>query len=392
MASLTGLKAVFFILTTSSNVRTFNPRLVKIAKYLAPIWALLGFGGALWGRKPSNKSPQTIVVFDFHLIGDIVLLTPLLKALRTRYPDAHICLVAGPWAAELLAGTNWVSHLLAFEAPWVKYGQGWRGLVRCLRLVWLLRKTPWDWGIEVRGDVRQIALLFFCRVSRRVGYNFTGGQQLLTDLVPDDAAHPHLLDHNHRIAQYLHLMPPGAPFVSQLQLSEAERLQAARIAPYIGFHFDASLPLRRLPLEEVDLLLARFLTSALPLIVFMPPRGAQLLHAHLTKHPLFLNGRLQLWRGGLRDMVVHLSRAVHFFAMDSGPAHIAASLEIPVTVFFGPAWPERVQPVGRQVSVRMRSDVPCRPCDQVHCVHPIAQYCLRGLTATIEPQIGNPQT
>jgi ADP-heptose:LPS heptosyltransferase len=143
-------------------------------------------------------------VFDFHLIGDIVLLTPLLKALRERYPDAHLCLVAGPWAAELLAGTDWVSVLEPFEAPWVKYGQGWRGLWRCLRLLWTLRKTHWDWGIEVRGDVRQIALMFFSGAKRRIGYAFTGGQQLLTDVVPDDVQQPHLLDHNRRIARVPH--------------------------------------------------------------------------------------------------------------------------------------------------------------------------------------------
>jgi len=361
-------------------VRSFNPKIVKFAKYLAPLWVLLAFLGSLGGRGRSKDAPRSILVFDFHLIGDIVLLTPLLKALRERHPDAYICLVAGPWATELLTGTHWVSRVETFEAPWVKYGQGWRGLWRCLRLCWTLRKTRWDWGIEVRGDVRQIALLFFCRVKRRIGYAFTGGQELLTDVVPDDLQHPHLLDHNRRIAAYLELLPDSAVFAPSLQLLPAEQTRAALIDPFVGFHFDASLPMRRFPLEEVDLLLGQFADSTTSLRVFMPPSGAQDLARHLAQHPLYLQGRLQMWRGSLREMVVCLSRAQHFFGMDSGPAHIAASLGVPVTVFFGPAWPERVQPIGKRVQVAIRMDVPCRPCDQVHCVHQTQQYCLRGLT------------
>ena len=361
-------------------MRSFNPKIVKFAKYLAPLWALLGFFGSMRGRGPARDAPRSILVFDFHLIGDIVLLTPLLKALRERYPDAHLCLVAGPWAAELLAGTDWVSVLEPFEAPWVKYGQGWRGLWRSLRLLWTLRKTHWDWGIEVRGDVRQIALMFFSGAKRRIGYAFTGGQQLLTDVVPDDVQQPHLLDHNRRIARYLALVPDQAPFTPSLQLLAPERAQATQIAPYVGFHFDASLPMRRFPLDEVDRLLGRFASSALPLLVFMPPSGAVELAQHLAQHALFRQGRLHMWHGSLRDMVVYLSRARHFFGMDSGPAHIAASLGVPVTVFFGPAWPDRVKPIGSRVEVAMRLDVPCRPCDQVHCVHQTPQHCLRGLT------------
>ena len=373
-------------------MRNFNPKIVKFAKYLAPLWVLLGFLGSLGARRQPGDIPRSILVFDFHLIGDIVLLTPLLQAVRERYPDAHICLVAGPWAAELLAGTPWVSRYEPFEAPWVKYGQSWRGLWRCLRLLWKLRKTPWDWGIEVRGDVRQIALMFFCRVGRRIGYAFTGGQALLTDLVPDDLQRPHLLDHNRRIAEYLELMPKGAHFAPSLRLLPWEQAQAAHVETYVGFHFDASLPMRRFPLEEVDRLLGRFADSSYPLLVFMPPTGATDLGHYLAQHPLHLQGRLRVWRGSLRDMVVCLSRAQHFYGMDSGPAHIAASLGVPVTVFFGPAWPERVQPIGRSVQVALRLDVPCRPCDQVHCVHQTQQHCLRGLTQQVGDPISNNKT
>jgi len=151
--------------------------------------------------------------------------------------------------------------------------------------------------------------------------------------VPDDLQRPHLLDHNWRIAEYLELVPKGAHFAPSLRLLPWEQAQAANMETYVGFHFDASLPMRRFPLEEVDQLLGRFADSSYPLLVFMPPTGATDLGHYLAQHPLHQRGRLRMWRGSLRDMVVCLSRAQHFYGMDSGPAHIAASLGVPVTVF-----------------------------------------------------------
>jgi ADP-heptose:LPS heptosyltransferase len=62
--------------------------------------------------------------------------------------------------------------------------------------------------------------------------------------------------------------------------------------------------------------------------------------------------------------------------MDSGPAHLAASLGIDTTVFFGPHLSLAVRPMGRKVTVIEREDLPCRPCDQHRCTNATYQKCL----------------
>jgi len=105
-------------------MKTFNSRLVWLAIILEPLWRFLGL--FLNSRScHSELSPKTILVLDFHLIGDIVLLTSFLQVLREAYPSARIVLVAGPWAQELLCGEGFVDEIIPFSAPWVKYKQGW---------------------------------------------------------------------------------------------------------------------------------------------------------------------------------------------------------------------------------------------------------------------------
>ena len=126
-------------------MKPFNRSKLALARLLRPLWSLLG---RCFAARPGSAEPHRILVFDFHLIGDIVMLTPLLEALRSAYPRAHIALVAGPWAGDILHGLPYVDEHLVFAAPWVRYGQGlvaWREAWRLLRR---LRRTPWDLGLK----------------------------------------------------------------------------------------------------------------------------------------------------------------------------------------------------------------------------------------------------
>ncbi len=325
--------------------------------------------------------PSSILIFDLHLIGDVVVLTPLLKALRVAYPNARVVLVAGPWANDILHGTNLVDEIVTFSAPWVKTGQGWHGLVSCLKLSWLLRKRCWDMGIEVRGDVRQILLLWLSGARRRVGFGFTGGAKLLTDVVFDDGVLAHLGEHHRRICCHLGIWDNMISYIPFLTLTAEEKSTADEIPGYIGFHFGASRPLRKLPELEIIQLLSRFASVEVGLTIFLSPGSEHEFDSVLTQLPLSVRSKLNLWSGSLRDFVVTTSRAVHCYCMDSGPAHIASALSVPTTVFFGPSEFEYVHPLGGKVEIISKSDVKCRPCDQINCKHQTFQFCMQGLAS-----------
>lgn len=348
-----------------------------LARLLKPLWFV--FGKCFKHATPFSP-PRTILIFDFHLIGDVVLLTPLLRVMREAYPEAHIALVAGPWAREILSGTHWVDEIIPFVAPWVKYGQGWRGWLRSIELAATLRRRKWDLGIEVRGDIRQVLLMAFTGTRRKVGFDFTGGGPILTDVIFDDGILAHLSVHHQRIAEHLGLWPIGRAYQPELRLTEEEKVSANQIDEYIGFHFGASLPLRRLPKDEAINLIRRVATQFdKSLVLFIPPDDSGLAREIFDCLPSIIQSRTNLWSGDLRSMIVKLSRAIMLYCMDSGAAHIASALGVPVAVIYGPALSTYVRPIGDNVTIIEKHNIHCKPCDQKHCHNSLHQCCLLNL-------------
>lgn len=354
-----------------------NSRNMQVARLMRPVWWSLGH---LFKRSQIAPRPKTVLIFDFHLIGDIVWLTPLLRAVREGYPEARIVLVAGAWAQDILKGTSWIDEIVSFSAPWVKYGQGWRGWWRCLALVKQLRRRSWDLGIEIRGDVRQILMLALSGARRRVGYDLTSGGALLTDVVPTPASAAsglnHVAAHYHRrICEYLGLWQ-GQDYMPELTLTEAERTEAREYPEFVGIHFGASLPLRRPP----QALMVGFIEELIklysgPLVIYRlreAPAVSDLLAGHLTTK---FGIHATVWEGSLRQFIVHLSRCKKLYCLDSGPGHIAAALGVEVTVIYGPSLPHVTRPLGTKVNIVDGRMPECRPCDQRHCVSKNHQEC-----------------
>jgi heptosyltransferase-1 len=365
-------------------MKVMNLGLVRRARLIDPLWGVLAFLRRLWQPAPrpaAPGAPLAILVLDLHLIGDAVMLLPFLAALRRRHTDARITVVSGPWNRPVLAGEASLNQVIEFTAPWVK-GQGLRASWSAARgLVRKLRDQRWDIGIDMRGDIRNILILYFANCVQRVGFDFTGGTRLLTRAVPDDGRLASLLDHHERLAACLDAFD-GRPFVPRLALTAAERTTAGAIAPFVGFHFGASLPLRRLPIDEAADLVARCLAERdEPALVFSAPDLEDYVDDLLATLDPALRARVEVWRGDLRGFIVTASRARLLYTMDSGPAHLAAATGCPTVALFGPNRAAYSAPRGPNVMcVESDPPLPCQPCDQHRCVHPkLPQSCLRGL-------------
>jgi len=361
-------------------MKTFNLKLVRTALILKPLWSFLGLFLDPCSCK-SRLSPKTILVLDFHLIGDIILLTPFLKALREAHPGARIVLAAGPWARELLNGGGFVDEIIPFSAPWVKYKQGWKGWQATWYLLKRLRTEPWDMGIEIRGDIRQILLMAFSGAKCRVGFDFTGGRALLTDVVPCDESLVHLASYHKRIAEYLSIWPPGREYLPFLQLTDKERVKLQQIPSYVGIHLGASRPLKKFSKEEaLDLVKSVAGSTDLQIVILSDLEDVTFVNRLVASIDPSIKNRLRTWSGSLREFVIMVSRANSFFCMDSGPAHVAAALGIPVTVFFGPTRPGESMPLGKNIKVVENKEISCRPCNQRKCINRSEKACLSGLT------------
>ncbi len=364
-----------------------NETLHRLSRRLDPIWWLVSRVLRLRRDAAGTGSPESILVVHMHLLGDVVMLIPFLRVIRRYHPQAHVALMAGHWAQAILADTYLVDEFIPMRAPWVVRGQGIAGLRGLVRAVRTSRRRTWDWGVDMRGDVRNILLLALARAKRRIAYDFSGGTAMLTDVVADDGQLRHIIDHHAAIAEHLAMSMTDAERVPTLTLPQDACDEAETTQRAVGFHFGASMVLRRMPVEEAcALILSMQDRDHGRLILIDAPDTRELNRSVLQRLPAACAERIETWQGNLRDLMTFLGTLDKFYAMDSGPAHLAAALGVDTTVFFGPHVPGAVRPLGRCVTIVERRDLPCRPCDQHHCTNAIYQECLRhvvGLTPGI---------
>src|SRR5919197_3078854 len=121
---------------------------------------------------------MNIAVFLPNWIGDAVMATPALRALRAHFRDARVVGVLRPYVAAVLEGGDWFDEIIpAFGGPWL---QG------VLATAWRLRRRGVDLAVLFPNTLRSALTAWLGGCGRRVGYARYGRGPLLTDaLCPD---------------------------------------------------------------------------------------------------------------------------------------------------------------------------------------------------------------
>jgi heptosyltransferase-2 len=285
-------------------------------------------------------------------IGDVVLATPALRALRERFPDARVSLLGKSHAEEILRHSGLVDEVIVFDLPWTskteKYAPRRYDAGALKALIDRLRSRHFDLTVDARMDLRSNVVTYLTGAPRRVGYDFGGGSFLLTDRVPADP------DGKHRVDDWLELLKPlgiTGRFEPLLRVTTEERSQAAAtlassgIVPgdrIIAIHGGASDPRRQWPEENYERVAARLLDVFGAKIVYFPePASTQ-------REVSFASATV---RGSLREMMAILTHCDLLLCNDSGPMHIADALDISVVAVFltgNPVW-HRPYRAGQQV-------------------------------------------
>ncbi|MFM7151084.1 MAG: glycosyltransferase family 9 protein, partial [Gemmataceae bacterium] len=119
---------------------------------------------------------MNVAVFLPNWIGDAVMATPALRALRNHFPDGEIVGVCKPYVAGVLEGGDWFDHLLlANDGTWK------RGILATARQ---LRQRKCDLAILFPNTLRSAMTAWMGGCRRIVGYARYGRSALLTDAVP----------------------------------------------------------------------------------------------------------------------------------------------------------------------------------------------------------------
>ncbi|MEO7019756.1 MAG: glycosyltransferase family 9 protein, partial [Ktedonobacteraceae bacterium] len=202
-------------------------------------------------RWDGTRAPKILLVRPDHL-GDLILVTPVLNALKEHAPNAQITLMVGPWSSVIVTRHPAVGHVIT--CPFPGFQRAPQGALAPYKLLFStarqLRQEQYDLAINVRPDFWWgAALLYLAGIPRRVGYALQPGQPFLSVALPV-SEREHATVSNLRLASaglvalgYEPLAEPFTPqnYPTQFVPTEEERLWAKERLRSEGIAEDAPL-------------------------------------------------------------------------------------------------------------------------------------------------------
>lgn len=319
-------------------------------------------------------------------VGDLVMATPALRALRENLPAARIVGVVRPYLMPLLEGTAWLDALL----PWEHRGRGRWG--RGLALVRQLRAERLDLALLLRATWSAGLVAWLAGARRLVGYARRGLGCLLTDplrpLHQGRGSSPVAA-----VDEYLHL-------VQSLGFTIRSRALELRVTPQDEARAEGVWQRLHLPPPEEVLLLnaggaygeakhwpSEYCVSlalrvaeefGMTTLVLCGPDERALARTieRAASHPRVVSLAEEDVRFGTTKAIIRRSRLL--VTTDSGPRHIAAAVGTPTVVLFGPIDPGFSRN-GQRDCIELRVPLDCSPCGRRRC--PLGHHhCMRLLT------------
>jgi heptosyltransferase-2 len=287
------------------------------------------------------------------------MVTPAVRALKKSYPDAEIDFLCSESAAPLLELNPNISHLFRIRRRNLPYAFSYEKHL----LARQLGSRDYDVAYLLETAHRYHQLLIHAGIVRIAGFSetpFDPEKHCIVNYLkaagfPDSKPEDHRMD-----------LP-----VSPADETIAERLIGHVKKPRIGLHLGYGP--RGKKRNQSDRLKGWGRDNFLRLSLMLLNRGANLIFTGSAEDQSdieYIRRQLPQNRScstagktRIRELAATLKKLDLFISVDTGPAHMAAALAVPLVVLWGPAIYEQVRPVAPSSQIRiLRVPPPCAPC------------------------------
>jgi heptosyltransferase-2 len=316
-------------------------------------------------------------------LGDVLLSTPAVKALRQNFPQSYIAMMVSPYTKEEVDGNPDIDEVITFD----KEGKdkGWLG---GLKFAAALRKKKFDLVLILHPTRRMHILMFLAGIRRRLGYD-RKFKFLLTDRIrhTKQSGAKHESEYVLDFVRYLGIRPEDKALFMPLS-PESEKwardlfnsLGIQDKDKILAIHPTASCPSRIWPAERfarvADILAEKYGFKVVVVSGAKDMQKAQEVIKNMHQAALELSGRTSV-----SQLASVLKRCQLFISTDSGPMHVACAIGVPVITIFGRNQaglsPRRWGPLGKNNRV-LHKTVGCQVCLAHNCSKDFA--CLKAVT------------
>lgn len=317
----------------------------------------------------------------------MVFTTPVIRAVRRRYPTARIVYLVEESAAPVVRDNPHLSAVIA-----IPHSRGWKRVRDDVRLAVAMRAERFDLVIDLHGGPRSAWLAWATRARMRVGYDVPGRSWMYTHVVH----RPKAYRPRHAVVNQWDLLAAVDPVLAtppdrsrdrvEMPIDPAAAASASHALTARGvpaqsrpvlLHVSAGNPFRRWPESSFAAVAAALVASDDSRVVLLTAGPSD----RAAVGRIIAEARSSAGAAGSRivdaehlslaDLRATLDRASLYIGGDSGPLHIAATTDVPIVAIYGPTLAERSEPWRPESVPTAAIDggaLPCRPCDQRVCV------------------------
>lgn len=311
---------------------------------------------------------KRILVLAIRAIGDMVLVTPAIRALAEAYPGSSVSVVTEAFAADIFEANPRISEVIAIDR-WSLRGLPWyRKVSTDIRWLRKIRAGRYDIAVDLFSGPRSAQMAFLSGATVRVAEAVRGRRFFYTHAVAVEHEGKHLVEQKMQIVGALTGEVPIGDVEVFLHGREREEAQnrlrhesGGSDGPFVGLFPGAGWDHREWPADRFARLGDMLAGRGFRAVVLGGPRDVEACRRvadQMSSRPVVLGGIARL-----RETIALIDRMSLFVSNDTGPMHIAAGLGRPTIGLFGPGDIVKYRPWGAHAHV-ISARLPCSPCPQ----------------------------
>ncbi len=321
-------------------------------------------------RKP--RVERILLIRPDHL-GDVLLTTPAIRALRSTRPEAELHALIGGWSADVVGAYPEIDLVLTLDFP------GFTRVAKksvqspyqlALATANRLRRIGYSSAVILRPDHWWGALVAkLAGIPIRVGYDLPQVRGYLTESIPHE--------YQHAVQQNARLVARWTGLLSDADLEYRFPVKAEDIAYVEGYldewgitpgerliciHAGSGTAVKQWPSDRWSII-ADTLADQLDARIVLTGADHEVATAmHIAEamshQPIIMAGDTRIGQ-----LAALFQRSILALGPDSGPLHLAAAVGTPTVTLFGPADPVEFRPWGpSERHAVLTSEIGCRPC------------------------------
>jgi len=306
---------------------------------------------------------EKILIIQTAFLGDVILTTPLLKAVKTIYPESSLSFLLIPETKEVLANNPWLDEIIVYDKR-----KKDKGIANFFSLVKRIRKKNFDRALIPHRSLRSASLCYLSKIPQRIGFDRSAGASLFTQKIKYQK-NLHEIERNLSLLEEIpvndfkdfspELFPTKEDFIRVEEFLRNHRSEDDKriiaIAPGSIWATKRWLPERFA--QVADLLIKELKAK----IIFLGSKEDEQLCYQISDlmetDPAIAAGKMSFLQSAAL-----ISKCSVILSNDSAPVHMASAKGIPVVEIFGSTIPQfGFAPYGNK-NVIIEKPLYCRPC------------------------------